>query len=188
MQKFAANGLPHSWMMLRPPRSSSAPGTPLRNQFVAALLGAAGFRSRWGRHALQHHLGGGWCCLHRIGGLYRGARFFSRAVGPIRTRGSCPGACCVRRVAAQPYGDWLARGETRQRAKMDSHCGMRVQFKCACVRPDRGSLTSHQDKTASAMFGQCPPFTYNQPPLSSNVAPATSNPCHKVQGLQTAIT
>ena len=108
-----------------------------------------------------------------LGGRFRGVRFFGRAVGPIRTWGSSPGECCVRRVAAQPYGGWLARGETRQWAKNGSHGGMRVQVKCACVRPDRGSLTSHQDKTACSMFSTCPPSTVHLQStlISSNVLP-----------------
>ena len=115
------NGLPHSWMMLRPPRSSSAPGTPLRNQFVAARWGAAGFRSRGVRLALQHSLGCGRCCLHLGRWAESGRSFLLSRGGPVSHWGSCPGACCVRRVAAQPYGGWLARGETRQRAKNGSH-------------------------------------------------------------------
>ena len=70
-----------------------------------------------------------------------------------------PGECCMRRVAAQPCGGRLARGETRQWAKSGSYGGMRVQGKCACVRPDRGFLTSHQDKTACSLFSTCPPST-----------------------------
>ena len=95
--------------LLRPPRSSSAPGTPLRNQFVAALLGAAGFRSRGCRLALQHSLGWGRCCLHRIGGLYRGARFFSRAVGPYHAGDRPPErAVCGGWRRSRMEVDWLA--------------------------------------------------------------------------------
>ena len=103
--------------LLRPPRSSSAPGTPLRNQFVAALLGATGFQSRWIRLALQHHLGGGWCCLHQGWWAFSRCSFPYLRGGPNSHWGSTPGECCVRRVTAQPCGSRLARGETRQRAK-----------------------------------------------------------------------
>ena len=45
---------------------------------------------------------------------------------------------------------WRLAGSRRDQTvgKNGSHFGMRVQVKCACVRPDRGSLTSHQDRTA----------------------------------------
>ena len=159
MQKFAAQWAASLLMMLRPPRSSSAPGTPLRNQFVAALLGAAGFRSRGCRLALQHSLGCGRCCLHRIGGLYRGARFFSRAVGPCHAGDRPPerAVCGGWRRSRMVFG-WLAE-RPDSGAKNGSQFGMRVQVKCARVRPDRGSLTSHQDKTACSMFRPCPPST-----------------------------
>ena len=56
---------------------------------------------------------------------------------------------------------WRLAGSRRDQTvgKNGSQFSMRVQVKCACVRPDRGSLTSHQDKTASTMFGTCPPST-----------------------------
>ena len=53
---------------------------------------------------------------------------------------------------------WLA-GRPDSGQTVWSHGSMRVQVKCACVRPDRGSLTSHQDRTAKSMFGTCPPST-----------------------------
>ena len=65
---------------------------------------------------------------------------------------------CAAGGGAAVYGR-LACGETRQRAKIGSQCNMRVQVKCACVRPNRGSLTSHQDRTRQSMFGKCPPST-----------------------------
>ena len=77
-------------------------------------MGAAGFQSRWVRLALQHPLGGGWCCLHLGWWALSGRSFLRSRGGPVSRWGSSPGACCVRRVAAQPYGEWLARGETRQ--------------------------------------------------------------------------
>lgn len=62
-----------------------------------------------------------------VGGLNRGARFFFRAVGPNRTWGSCPGECCVRRVAAQPYDEgWLAeRPDSGQRLVHNAACAYR---------------------------------------------------------------
>ena len=135
--------------LLRPPRSSSAPGTPLRNQFVAALLGAAGFRSRRGRLALQHHLGGGWCCLHQGWWAFSGRSLPRSRGGPNVHWGSCPGACCVRRVAAQPYGGWLARGETRQWAKrvITWQHARTTQMRMREARSWVPHVTSRQDST-----------------------------------------
>ena len=62
-------------------------------------------------------LGGGGAVSTSDSGRFRGARFLNRAVGPSHAGDRSPGACCVRRVAAQPYGYWLARGETRQWGK-----------------------------------------------------------------------
>ena len=136
--------------LLRPPRSSSAPGTPLRNQFVAALLGAAGFRSRWGRLALQHPLEVGGAVSTSVWWAFPGRSFPRSCGGPKSHAGDRPPERAVcggwRRSRTMAVG-WLAgRPDSGQRC--DSHCSMRVQVKCACVRPDRGSLTSHQDKTA----------------------------------------
>ena len=153
------NGLPHSWLMLRPPRSSSAPGTPLRYQFVAALKGAAGFRSRRGSPRPAAPLGGGGAVSTSFGGRFRGARFLGRAVGPFRTGDRAPeSAVCGGWRRSRMACGWLA-GRPDSGAKMDSQFSMRVQVKCACVRPDRGSLTSHQDRTTSTMFSTCPPST-----------------------------
>ena len=83
---------------------------------VTALLGAAGFRSRWGRHALQHHLGGGWCCLHPnlvgVSGAFASsvARWAQVALGIVPRS-----VLCAAGGGAAVYGR-LARGETRQRA------------------------------------------------------------------------
>ena len=176
--------------LLRPPRSSSAPGTPLRNQFVAARWGAAGFRSRGCRLALQHSLGWGRCCLHRIGGLYRGTRFFSRAVGPYHAGDRPPerAVCGGWRRSRMEIG-WLAgRPDSGQRWIHSSACAYRSNAHAGgpIAGPSR-HIKMGQHRQCSAHVHH-PLFTYNQPSLTSNVPPVTSSPCHKVQGLQTAIT
>ena len=136
-------------------RRAAPPLRVLRSEtkFVAALLGAAGFRSRGGRHALQRTLGLGGAVSTSDGGRIRGVRFLGRAVGPVCTWGSAPERAAMRRVAAQPCGGVAGsrRDQTVGECSINMGCA-RVQVKCACVRPDRGSLTSHQDRTASVMF------------------------------------
>ena len=57
---------------------------------VAALKGAAGFRSRRGSPRPAAPLGGGGAVSTSIGGRFRGARFLGRAVGPFRTGDRAP--------------------------------------------------------------------------------------------------
>ena len=126
---------------------------------VAARWGAAGFRSRWGRLALQHSLGCGMCCLHLGWWAESGRSFLLSRGGPNARWGSAPerAVCGGWRRSRMEVG-WLAE-RPDSGAKIDSQSGARVQVKCARVRPDRGSLTSHQDKTAYQVFRPCPPST-----------------------------
>ena len=175
-------GCPTLRCLLRPPRSSSAPGTPLRNQNVAALLGAAGFRSRAGfASPCSASLGlGGAVSTSEVG--FTGRSFPLSRGGPGLHVGIGPGACCV--AAGGGAAVWCVAGSRRDQTVGEVRLhGMRMreQFKCAYVRPDRGSLTSHQDRTASVMFKHVhrPPFTYDQPSLPSNVLPLRPVPVLK---------
>ena len=126
----------------------------LRPCWAPPVSGVAGFAS-----PCSTPLEEGGAVSTSDGGLYRGARFFVRAVGPSRT-GDRPPECAVCggwRRSRMVFG-WLAE-RPDSGAKNGSQFGMRVQVKCARVRPDRGSLTSHQDKTACSMFRPCPPST-----------------------------
>ena len=114
---------------------------------VAARWGAAGFRSRGVRLALQHSLGCGRCCLHLGRWAESGRSFLQSCGGPVSRWGSSPGACYVRRVAAQPYGGWLARGETRQWGK-DGFTwwhARTVQMRMREARSQVPHVTSRQD-------------------------------------------
>ena len=152
------NGLPHSWIaapaaqLLSSGYSAPKPiccGPEGRRWFSESPGVASPCSTPWRRG----------CCLHLDRWAFPGRSFPRSRGGPVSHWGSCPRECCVRRVAAQPCTvGWLAeRPDSGQ--TIWSHCGMRVQLKCACVRPDRGSLTSHQDRTAQSMFGPCPPST-----------------------------
>ena len=151
--------------MLRPPRSSSAPGTPLRNQFVAALLGAAGFRSRWGRLALQHHLGGGWCCLHQVGGRFRGARFLGRAVGPIRT-GDRPPECAV-------CGEWR-RSRTMEAGSRGDQTAGKDRFTMQHARTGQMRMREARSRVPHVTSRQ--DSIYNVRPMSTVHRSPTINP------------
>ena len=126
---------------------------------VAARWGAAGFRSRGVRLARQHSLGCGRCCLHLVWWAVSGRSFLLSRGGPKSHSGIVPrSVLCAAGGGAAVWRLAGSRGD-QTAGKNGSHGGMRVQHKCACVRPDRGSLTSHQDRTASTMFGPCPPST-----------------------------
>ena len=111
-------------------------------------------------------LGGGGAVSTSAGGRFRGARFLNRAVGPSHAGDRSPGACCVRRVAAQPYGGWLARGETRQWAKrvITWQHARTTQMRMREGRSRVPHVTSRQDST------------YNVRPMSTVHRSPTINP------------
>ena len=83
----------------------------------------------------------------RTVGVIRGVRFLGRAVGPVCTWGSAPERAALRRVAAQPCGVWLARGETRQWANVRLHVmrARAVQMRIREARSRVPHVTSRQD-------------------------------------------
>ena len=159
MQKFAAQSAASLLVDAAPAAQLLCSGYSAPKPICCGPVGRRWFPESRGSPRPAAPLGGGGAVSTSIGGRFRGARFLGRAVGPFRTGDRAPecAVCGGWRRSRMDIG-WLAERPDSGQTEW-SQCSMRVQHKCACVRPDRGSLTSHQDKTASILFSTCPPST-----------------------------